>query len=142
MRHISRKGITCGQMAHDLSTEVTSRVESVTCPECLAKIAQNTSTKREVTVTHPDHLPVGKSWAIVEIVNVHIPGDERSRESPGHGYPEHTETYTRYICFHDEAEWRMEIEARSSRVFPGQWFPIAVVRPKLTVRTLIEVGIE
>ncbi len=28
--------------------------------------------------------------------SVHIPGDERSRQAPGHGYPEHTDIYNTF----------------------------------------------
>lgn len=34
---------------------------------------------------------------------VTIPGDERSRSHPGHGYPEHTEEYTELVTFADKA---------------------------------------
>lgn len=47
-------------------------------------------------------IPAGEHWAIVEIVTVHIPGDERSRQAPGHGYPERDEEYIRYTPFTGE----------------------------------------
>ena len=34
---------------------------------------------------------------------VTIPGDERSRMHPGHGYPEHTEEYVELVPFENEA---------------------------------------
>ena len=40
--------------------------------------------------------------------SVTIPGDERSRSHPGHGYPEHTEEYLELVTFADKAameEW-------------------------------------
>jgi hypothetical protein len=47
-------------------------------------------------------------YLIVEEVRVHIPGDERSRECPGHGYPASTETYKEVTVKQDKAgvlEW-------------------------------------
>lgn len=32
-------------------------------------------------------------YLMVKKINVYIPGDERSRLNPGHGYPERNETY-------------------------------------------------
>ena len=38
-------------------------------------------------------------WAVVTETSVFIPGDERSRTNPGHGYPETTSTYLEYKSF-------------------------------------------
>lgn len=35
----------------------------------------------------PSDIPKKEHWAILDFVTVHIPGDERSRTNPGHGYP-------------------------------------------------------
>lgn len=41
----------------------------------------------------------GFKYALIEKVSTYIPGDERSRTNPGHGYPEHYETSTRFAEF-------------------------------------------
>ena len=51
-------------------------------------------------------------WAIIEFDSIWIPGDERSRTNPGHGYPEHNESVVKYIAFTDESEWKDEIQKR------------------------------
>lgn len=38
-------------------------------------------------------------YAALVTKSVTIPGDERSRTNPGHGYPEHTETYLELVSF-------------------------------------------
>jgi hypothetical protein len=38
-------------------------------------------------------------YAVFVKRSFHVPGDERSRQAPGHGYPEHTETVTDVIEF-------------------------------------------
>jgi hypothetical protein len=91
--------------------------------------------------TSPTHVPEGPHWAILVFGSITIPGDERSRTHPGHGYPESTETTVSYYVFTDEASWRAEIEARASRVFPGSDFVALVVnRPKVRTRTVVEVS--
>lgn len=49
-------------------------------------------------VKGPDDVPNGHHFAVI-IFNkgsVFIPGDERSRTAPGHGYPAHTQNYNDY----------------------------------------------
>lgn len=59
-----------------------------------------------------DDLPSGEHWAIIEGSSVTVPGDERSRTNPGHGYPEHTEHYCTYLAFTDEEEFKAELQRR------------------------------
>lgn len=40
-----------------------------------------------IHVNSPSKIPNKKHWAIFRSTSVSIPGDERSRTSPGHGYP-------------------------------------------------------
>lgn len=42
-------------------------------------------------------------YAALVTKTVTIPGDERSRTHPGHGYPEHTEEYVELVPFENEA---------------------------------------
>jgi hypothetical protein len=57
-------------------------------------------------------MPKGEHWAILEFGSIHIPGDERSRQAPGHGYPEHSEPTIGYEAFDSEAEMRSVMERR------------------------------
>jgi hypothetical protein len=43
----------------------------------------------------PSDVPVGPHMAVLiyKTESVWVPGDERSKTCPGHGYPEHTESY-------------------------------------------------
>ena len=45
-------------------------------------------------VQAPDDVPSGTHYAVLvyKTTCVHVPGDERSRQAPGHGYPAHTVT--------------------------------------------------
>ena len=61
---------------------------------------------------HPhkvEDLPDGEFFAILYPESVTIPGDERSRTNPGHGYPEHTVDNWRMEVFPTREEWESEI---------------------------------
>lgn len=64
------------------------------------------------TVRRTEDLPKGEHWAILSNASEYVPGDERSRTNPGHGYPASTIQYLTYEPFTDEAEFRKELEAR------------------------------
>lgn len=44
-------------------------------------------------------IPKSEHWVILESDSVTIPGDERSRTNPGHGYPESTNHYLSYEVY-------------------------------------------
>ena len=55
-------------------------------------------------------------YAVIYKKTVHIPGDERSRTDPGHGYPAHTEEFDAIEVFKDFDElhdWVQKEEKRS-----------------------------
>ena len=64
-------------------------------------------------VSSADDMPDGLHWAIITGERVTIPGDERSRTHPGHGYPEHTKSYITYEAFSDKAEFEREYQRRT-----------------------------
>ena len=91
------------------------------------------------TAYRPVEIPVGDHWAIITFGSISIPGDERSRTNPGHGYPESTEITTAYEVFTSEAEWKAEIAARSSRPFSNQNF-VALIVKRPTLKTITYCG--
>lgn len=48
-----------------------------------------------VRVNGPNEVPEGHHYAVLIYSrdSIYVPGDQRSREAPGHGYPEHTENF-------------------------------------------------
>jgi hypothetical protein len=46
----------------------------------------------------PEDVPDDRHYAVIIYATntVHIPGDQRSRDAPGHGYPEHTEVFNNF----------------------------------------------
>lgn len=60
-----------------------------------------------------DDIPKTEHFAILEFSSINIPGDERSRTHPGHGYPATTENVVKYLCFTDQAEWERVVRSRA-----------------------------
>lgn len=79
-------------------------------------------------------------WAIVYDESVHIPGDERSRTHPGHGYPERTHSYTVYVAFESEEDWKKQIaalESQSPRRTQYRAFRVQPVSVKVNIDVVI-----
>lgn len=67
------------------------------------------------TFANVNKFPSGPHFAVIvwKTSTVFVPGDERSRTHPGHGYPAHTETHSHfeYFAFTDEKLWKEFLEA-------------------------------
>lgn len=88
-------------------------------------------------------IPVGKHWAILTFGSITIPGDERSRTNPGHGYPESTQVTTTYTFYEHEADWLAEIErleAPRSYGLGKDYIALIVERPSVTSKVQVKVG--
>lgn len=96
------------------------------------------------TVQSPGDIPVGKHWAILTFGSITIPGDERSRTHPGHGYPESTQTTTTYKLFENEADWLADIAEREGpQPSYGRregYIALIVERPSISAKVQIKVG--
>lgn len=91
--------------------------------------------KDPIYVHHKDEMPDGEHYAIIVYSSIYIPGDERSRTDPGHGYPESTEPVINYIAYLDKAAWEADIIRRSAGT---EKFTAIVVQPA-TVETKVVV---
>ena len=61
-------------------------------------------------VTTKDDTPTEPHWAILKYSSISIPGDERSRTNPGHGYPASTEHIVKYEAYFTEEKFLAAIE--------------------------------
>jgi hypothetical protein len=63
-----------------------------------------------IQIKKPSDFPNGPFWVMVQFSSdsYTVPGDERSRTNPGHGYPEHTVTTDKVemTAFTSESEWK------------------------------------
>lgn len=71
-------------------------------------------------------IPSGEHWAIITTSSYTVPGDERSRAQPGHGYSEHTVETINYEAFTDFARFEQSVINRTNR---NEWFTAAKVNP-------------
>lgn len=98
----------------------------------------------------PSDIPEGHHYAIIlfKSESVYIPGDERSRTNPGHGYPERTETYTtnEYKFTHNREEWVKEIQKiekdNSLRAWHKEPYAAIEVSNKASVNIEVIVGVK
>ena len=91
------------------------------------------------SVNTSSEIPEGPHWAIVTFGSIHIPGDERSRTNPGHGYPASTQTSLSYTVYTSEEEWKAEIESLAAR--RDKKF-VALVAKRPVIRTHIVVEMD
>ena len=90
----------------------------------------------------PSDIPKTPHYAILSLRSTYIPGDERSRECPGHGYPATTEYSWDYIVYPDRESWEAEIKQRMGSIFGGQKDFVAISATPATVKTSIQVDIK
>lgn len=96
---------------------------------------------KKVYAAEPDHVPSKEHYAILFFGSIHIPGDERSRTNPGHGYPEHTETKVDYVVFPDRQSWEAEIKDLTTRVFGSKNWKAIYVKPAV-IETSVRVDVD
>ena len=60
-------------------------------------------------------LPTKPYFAILTPRSVFIPGDERSRTNPGHGYPEHTEQSWDIEVYEKQSDWETKVKELALR---------------------------
>lgn len=83
-------------------------------------------------------IPKEPHYAILVPKSTYIPGDERSRTHPGHGYPESTEQSWDYIVFPDRESWAEEVKQRLGSVFGKKDF-VAISATPAKISTTIQV---
>ena len=89
-----------------------------------------------------EELPAESFYAILKPESVTIPGDERSRTNPGHGYPEHSVDYWSLEVFPTRDEWAAEVDRLSRQTgYMASKFKAVKITPasiKTTITTEIE----
>ena len=86
-------------------------------------------------------IPRVPHYVIVTISSFFIPGDERSRTNPGHGYPERTEYATTMRVTEDKLEWVKEITKLTENDPQKKNFVAYHVDSIAKVTTAVEVNI-
>lgn len=81
-------------------------------------------------------------FAILTFGAIYIPGDERSRMNPGHGYPESTETTTTYLAYQDRNVWEAEIRRLAARTPPEPFHAFQVSPASVTTEIKVTTDIK
>lgn len=91
--------------------------------------------------TKVSELPQEAFFAILTEQSVTIPGDERSRTNPGHGYPEHTVSYWSMERFPDQKSWTTEVERLTKKKnWQPNFMPVKII--PASVQTNVEITIQ
>ena len=86
-------------------------------------------------------IPSEPHWAILKPNHTYVPGDERSRTNPGHGYPAHTVSAWDYIVYDNEEEWREEIVKLTNSKYGERDF-VALRAMPAKISTKVQVDID
>ena len=89
-------------------------------------------------VSQENDLPVEPHWAILKFTTVSIPGDERSRTNPGHGYPAHTQSVVRYEAYLTESAWLEAIKVLEAGHYSYTSYKAMKVIPHTVTREIKE----
>lgn len=89
-------------------------------------------------IEKPEDIPVGLHWVILRFSTIRIPGDERSRTHPGHGYPASTTTKISYAVYPDKETWEDEIKSMTASG-RTDFAPISATRPIVKTNVYVEV---
>lgn len=81
-------------------------------------------------------IPKQEHYAIIQFGSIYIPGDERSRTNPGHGYPASYETTIEMITFTDVDDLTRWIAQNESK---KNWVAVSVTPLNVTKEIKIDV---
>jgi len=86
----------------------------------------------------PRDIPETPHYVILTGSSIHIPGDERSRTNPGHGYPASTEYHINYQIYDKKEDWEEQIRILTDR---RESFKAGVMTP-VKITTMVNVDID
>lgn len=93
-----------------------------------------------ITCHDLDDIPADAHYAIITEMSVHIPGDERSRQFPGHGYPAETRQFLKYVAFTDRGEWLDEISKLAKQPQPPKFKAVQVTPASVQTEVVVNVS--
>jgi len=91
-------------------------------------------------VTKISDLPDEPHYVIITQTSIHVPGDERSRTNPGHGYPASTEYFLSYEAFGQREAWEAEIDRLSKSKERFRAFAVSPAKVNVTTTVHVAVG--
>jgi hypothetical protein len=92
-------------------------------------------------VSTKDKFPSAPHWAILKFSSTHVPGDERSRTNPGHGYPAHSVDNVSYEAYYTEEKFLAAVAELENGSYHHGRYSVLKVEP-LTIKTTVSVSAE
>jgi hypothetical protein len=91
-------------------------------------------------LSNKSQLPIDKHFAALVFDYITIPGDERSRTNPGHGYPEHTESVIKYITFASKVDMEQWVSKQETSPYgrKDNYKVIEVVPLNVKLKVVVE----
>lgn len=80
-------------------------------------------------------------FAALVTKSITIPGDERSRTNPGHGYPEHTEDYLELVSFENKEAMEAWIKRTTTNAYSKPTFKL-IKYEELSYETNVSVKVS
>lgn len=84
-------------------------------------------------VTSKADAPTEPHYAVIEFDSVYIPGDQRSIDYPGHGYPSHSEDTQHYIVFENKEVWEFYVKMNRTKNIMAVYIIPATIKTNVTV---------
>jgi len=94
----------------------------------------------DVFVSSKNKFPTASHWAILKFSQTYVPGDERSRTNPGHGYPAHSVDNVNYEAYYTEEKFLEAIQELEDGFLRGNYVAFKV--EPLTIKTTVSVSAE
>jgi hypothetical protein len=88
-------------------------------------------------------VPADEHFAIIENESVYIPGDERSRTNPGHGYPAETRQFVSYEAYFTKEKFLEAINELENPKFGNkkEYVALKVTPIKVTMTVNVNVNV-
>jgi hypothetical protein len=81
----------------------------------------------DVYVKKPSDIPNAEHYAVFKGSSIYVPGDERSRTNPGHGYPGGNEDVISYEIFLTKE--KLDQYLAQADPHQARWWKIAHIQP-------------
>lgn len=94
-------------------------------------------------ISNKQECRTGPHFAALVFSTIHIPGDERSRTNPGHGYPAENKPVVEYITFdsRDEMERWVNDQERKAAQYSRKDYQVIEVKPlAVEVKSSVSIG--
>jgi hypothetical protein len=90
-------------------------------------------------VSKLSEIPEGENWVALEERSVTIPGDERSKTNPGHGYPESVTHFLDIIVFDDKEAMESWIKYQDKQYSKSSYKVVCIRTLQVKKTTTVEI---